>query len=136
MRNVVVALGLLIASTSSCASVVDEPTSPGTARLHWTVEQGEDPLVCDYYDARSVDITVYDPYRRAIARVQPGCGVFSVDVELWPGKYTAAMHMIDSNGGARTPTMAVPAFDVPSAGLINVSAEFQGNTFYPPNNQE
>ena len=136
MRTVVVALGLLVASTTACASVMDEETHPGTARFEWTVEQGTDPLVCDYYDATVLDITVYDPYHRVIAHVQPGCGFFVEDVALSPGRYTAEMHMVDTNGGSRTPTQVLPAFDVPNDGLIGVPADFPASSFYPPNNQE
>jgi hypothetical protein len=129
MRAVLMGLAMAL---SSCVVVTDDvPPTYGQLTLRWTIEGTYDPAYCTAAVASTAAITVYDIHGAYVTQGRASCSAFHWDVTLWPGRYSAAVIMLDAYGHTRSTTAVVPIVDVPTGGSVWVDVEFPWSSFYP-----
>jgi hypothetical protein len=125
-------LACLAVALSSCVIVAEDvPTSYGQLTLRWTIEGTYDPAYCTAAVASTAAITVYDVNGAYVTQGRASCAAFHWDVALWPGRYSAAVTMLDAYGHTRSTTAVVPIIDIPTSGYVWVDVEFPWSSFYP-----
>ena len=67
----------------------------GSLTLDWTLDDTDDPVACDDYDARTLEIIVYDDYGAVAATVHPPCDAFEASIVLPDGVYSIDATLVD-----------------------------------------
>jgi hypothetical protein len=117
---VALAIGSAGCEVHSSGSGSDE----GSLTLDWTLDDTDDPVACDDYDARTLEVIVYDDYGSVATRVHPPCDAFEASIVLPDGVYSIDATLLDRSGNDVSTTLPVDDIDVYAGEDTPISIDF------------
>jgi len=96
----------------------------GSLTIDWTLDRTDDPAACDDYDARRLEIIVYDDRDRVVTTVEPPCDAFEASIDLLDGVYGVDATLLDRSGGDVSTTLSLDDIDVYADEDTPVSIDF------------
>jgi hypothetical protein len=96
----------------------------GSLTVDWTLDDTDDPDACDDYEARSLEIIIYDERESVASRIHPRCDDFDAEVYLPDGVYSIDATLLDGSGGDVSTTLSVDDIDVYAGEDTPISLDF------------
>jgi hypothetical protein len=84
----------------------------GTLAIDWTLDDSFDPRACDDFEARDLELVIYDDRDHVVDRISVACDDFSADIDLLDGVYSIDATLIARSGDDVTTTVSVDNIDV------------------------
>lgn len=135
LRALLFPLALACVPLSGC--IVDSDPDPvvvtrgyGLLTVFWTVEGTDDPAMCGFEGADTIDIFVERASGGTAAHVSDLCEAFETSVELRPGGYFADAVLLDVAGRPITTTVDLGYFDIFGGDELIVDADFPPSSFF------
>lgn len=100
----------------------------GLLIVDWTLDETDDPRACDDYDARSLEIIIYDDRDNAVDTIEPACDEFEASISLPDGVYGVDATLLDRSGADVSTTLSIDDIDVYGGEDTPVSIEFGQNS--------
>jgi hypothetical protein len=102
----------------------------GLLTVTWTVDGTDDPAICGFEGADTIDIVVERASGGTAAHVSEFCEVFVTSVELRPGGYFADAVLVDFGGHPITTAVDLGYFDIYGGDELVIDADFPSSSFY------
>ena len=83
----------------------------GLLTVQWSVDDTFDPGACFDYDARTIELVIYDRYDDVVEQFEVRCADFATSIELPDGVYGLDATLLDRAGHSVTTTLALE-FDI------------------------
>lgn len=132
--SLAVALGTAAAVTGCGgggeAVITTVPDRAGSVTLRWSVDGSFDPAACDAFFVANARIDLYDVNGRPITTTFVDCRVFSAQLDLAPGRYSARIEMTDSNNEARSTSVPIAPFTIVAGTNLNIDSDFPRDSFF------
>lgn len=84
----------------------------GSLTIDWTLDHTDDPAACDDYDARRLELIIYDDRNRVVDTIEPSCDSFEASIDLPDGVYSVDATLLDRSGGDVSTTISTDDIDV------------------------
>jgi hypothetical protein len=130
-------LPLVLACLPLTGCIIDDDPDPvvvtrgyGLLTVAWTVEGTDDPSVCAFEGADTIDIVVERAEGGREAQVSDPCESFVTSVELPPGDYVADALLVDAGGRPITTAVDLGYFEIYGDDELVVDADFPASSFY------
>ena len=102
----------------------------GLLTVTWTVDGTDDPAICGFEGADSIDIFVERSNGGMAAHVSDLCEAFVTSVELRPGSYFADAILMDPGGHPITTAVDLGYFDIYGSDELIIDVNFPSSSFY------
>lgn len=135
LRALLLPLALACVPLTGCI-VESDPGPPVVSRGYglltviWTVEGTDDPALCGFVGADTIDIFVERANGGTEAHVSDLCEAFETSVELRPGGYFADAQLLDVGGHPITTIADLGYFDIYGGDELIIDADFPPSSFY------
>jgi hypothetical protein len=96
----------------------------GSLTIDWTLDDTDDPFACDDYDARSLEIIIYDEYEKVATTIRPPCDSFEASIDLLDGVYSIDATLLDRSGSDVSTTLSIDDIDVYAGEDTPISIDF------------
>lgn len=124
-----VALLGVVAATTACGDgepdvVVIEET-PGQLAIDYTILGSTDPVVCAAVGATDVELVVYDypEYGKTVTKYAQ-CELFTVDIDLYSGVYSADVTLVDAFNDSVSVTSELDGLKIVPDTVLVVNVDF------------
>ena len=111
-----IALALLVAApgcvVEQSGGVVYTSDDDGTLTVEWTLDDSFDPGACHDYDARTLELVVYEWDGSVAADLHVPCDEFTASINLPDGTYAMDATLLDRSGREVTTTLSLDDIDV------------------------
>ena len=121
------AMGGCTATTTVTDNV---PARTGSVTLKWSVDGSFDPAACDAFAAFDARIDIYDEGGQPIVTQFTDCRAFQDTIELYPGRYSARLQMVDSAKQPRSTSIPISSFTVIADTDLAIDTDFPRSSFY------
>lgn len=105
-------------------SSYDDGWYDGTLSVEWSLDDSFDADACDDYDARELELIVYDDRDHKVAHASPYCDEFEASFDLPDGVYGLDATLLDRSGHAVTTTLSLGDIDVYEDHTTPISIDF------------
>lgn len=95
----------------------------GSLTLDWTLDDTDDPGACDDYEARSLEIIIYEGGSVA-SDIHPRCDDFEAEIYLPDGVYSIDATLLDGSGRDVSTTLSLDDIDVYASEDTPISLDF------------
>ena len=96
----------------------------GSLTIDWTLDDTRDPEACDDYDARRLELIIYDERDRVVDTIEPSCYNFEVSIDLPDGVYGVDATLLDRGGADVSTTLSLDSIDVYAGEDTPISIDF------------
>jgi hypothetical protein len=96
----------------------------GSLSIDWTLDDTDDPFACDDYDARTLELVIYDEDEGVATTVRPRCDDFDVTIDLPDGVYSLDATLLDRSGQDVSTTLSLDDIDVYAGEDTPLSIDF------------
>ena len=89
------AAAALILGITACGDNDAEFVDAGLLTVDWSISSSIDPVLCNAYGARDMELVIYDVFGGFVVEVEEPCEFFTVTVDLVEGTYDAEATLVD-----------------------------------------
>jgi len=129
----IASIAAMTGCTVSAGDSVDTVQTPidGTVTFDWSLNSGEqDNLVCQDFDADSIDIVIYRDGSATGTEFNDICESFVMTISLAPGNYSATAELLDVYGNSRTTPIDVIPFTIIEGTDVSIPLDFPADSFF------
>ncbi len=130
-------LPILLASALASGCFVDDGPDTvvvsgdsGLLTVTWTVDGTDDPAICGFEGADTIDVFVERSSGGMQASVVDDCEAFVTSVELPRGRYFADALLMDRGGHPITTAVDLGYFEIFGSDELVIDADFPSDAFY------